>query len=108
MTQNEPWLFDLPEAEAAPTTPVIEDSPISPQQVASIRNALDTAGIADMAVRQELIQSCVIRKISNIRELYSREVRHVLKRIEGWGRKSETPSGTAWDNREEDTWIDKL
>lgn len=106
MTHEEPGLFDLP--EAAPTAPVIEDIPISPEQIASIRSAFDAAGIADMGERQEIIQSCVIRKISNIRELYSRDVRQVLARIEGWGSKSAPTSGSAWDNREEDTWIDKL
>lgn len=106
MTHEEPGLFDLP--EAAPTSPVIEDVPISPEQIASIRKAFDSAGIADMAERQEVIQSCVIRRISNIRELYSREVRQVLARIQRWGHKSEAHSGSAWDNREEDTWIDKL
>jgi DNA polymerase-3 subunit epsilon len=106
MTYEEPGLFDLPKEPSAPT--VIEDPLISPEQIASIRDAFDSAGIAGMAERQEVIQSCVIRKISNIRELYSREVRQVLTRIEGWGRKSEAASGSAWDNREEDTWIDKL
>lgn len=106
MTHEEPGLFDLP--ETAHTSPVIEDMPISPEQIASIRSAFDTAGIADMAERQEVIQSCVVRKISNIRGLYSRDVRQVLARIEGWGGKSEPTSGSAWDNREEDTWIDKL
>ncbi|WP_045730244.1 hypothetical protein [Pseudarthrobacter chlorophenolicus] len=106
MTQNEPELFDLP--EAAHTTPVIEDTPISPAQIASIRTAFDRAGIASMTERQQVIQSCVIRKISNIREVYSREVRQVLARIEGWGRTTNAATGSAWDNREEDTWIDKL
>lgn len=106
MTYEEPGLFDLP--EAAPTPPVIEDIPISPEQIASIRNAFDRADIDSMVERQEVIQSCVVRKISNIRELNSRDVRQVLARINGWGRKSETASGSAWDNREEDTWIDKL
>lgn len=107
MTQDEPGLFDLPD-DAAPTSQVIEDPLISPQQIASIRHAFDSAGIVDMTERQEVIQSCVIREVSNIRELYSREVRQVLARIEGWGPKSGSAAGSAWDNREEDTWIDKL
>lgn len=106
MTHEEPGLFDLP--EAAPTSPLIEDPLISPEQIAIIRSAFDTAGIASMAERQDVIQSCVIRKISNIRELYSRDVRMVLTRIDGWGSKSKPTSGSPWDNREEDTWIDKL
>lgn len=106
MTQNEQGLFAMP--EVANTPPVIEDTPISSAQIETIRSAFDAAGMVTMAERQELIQSCLIRKISNIKELYSRDVRHVLKRIEGWGRKAEATAGTAWDNREEVTWIDKL
>lgn len=106
MTPEESGLFELP--EAAPASPVVEDPLISAEQIAKIRSAFDSAGIARMADRQEVIQSCVIRKISNIRELYSRDVRQVLGRIEGWGRKAESATGSAWDNREEDTWIDKL
>lgn len=106
MTHEEPGLFNLP--EAAPTIRVIQDPLISPAQIASIRSAFETAGIADMAERQEVIQSCVIREVSNIRELYAREVRQVLARIKGWGSKSESATGSAWDNREENTWIDKL
>ena len=106
MTQDEPGLFDIPEPALA--APVIKETPISPEQVASIRRAFDVAGIADMSTRQQVIQSCVIRSVTNIRELYSREVRQVLARIDGWGLKSEPTSGSAWDNREEDTWIDKL
>jgi hypothetical protein len=106
MTHEEPGLFDLP--EAAPPSPVIADTPITPKQIASIRSAFDAAGIAGMVERQEVIQSCVIREILNIRELYSRDVRQVLARIDGWGRTQAAVSGSAWDNREEDTWIDKL
>lgn len=106
MTQNEAWLFELPKPAGA--SPVIDAPLISPEQIASIRSAFDRAGIASMTERQEVIQSCLIRKISNIREMYSRKVRQVLARIEGWGRTTDRVTGSAWDNREEDTWIDKL
>ncbi|MFJ4030032.1 hypothetical protein ACIPWF_22055 [Paenarthrobacter sp. NPDC089989] len=106
MSYDEPGLFDLPEPVIA--APVIIDTPISPAQIASIRDAFDIAGITDMSTRQEVIQSCVVRRITNIRELYSRDVRQVLARIDAWGRMAEPASGSAWDNREEDTWIDKL
>lgn len=108
MTQDESRLFDLPTRSEASVPVVINDPPITSEQVATIRRALDRAGIVDMTERQGVIQSCVIRPISNIRELYSREVRQVLARIQGWGSKSESSAGSAWDNREEDTWIDKL
>jgi DNA polymerase-3 subunit epsilon len=44
MTHEEPGLFDLP--GAVPTSAGIEDPLISPEQIASIRNAFDAAGIA--------------------------------------------------------------
>lgn len=61
-----------------------------------------------MDERQKLIQTCTVRPIVNIRELYVQDVRQVLKRIEDWKNYSGPSTGSLWDNREEDTWIDKL
>lgn len=86
----------------------IEEMLISNEQVAMIRQAFDDAKISRMPERQELIQSCMIRPITNIRMLYAREVNVILRRIKS-ARSTDLPlAGSAWDNREEDTWIDKL
>lgn len=78
--------------------------------MATIRPAFDDAGITSMDERRELIQTCTVRPIvnMNIRELYIRDVRPVLKRIEDWKNCTGPSTGSSWDNREEETWIDKL
>ncbi|MGP7813738.1 hypothetical protein [Glutamicibacter soli] len=106
MHYDEPGLFNLPDQTPAPVA--FEDPLVKEQQVASIRRAFDDAGITSMEERQELIQSCTARPVANIRELYMRDVRQVLKRIEDRKNYMGPSTGSAWDNREEETWIDKL
>ena len=105
MLPDEPGLFDL-EDEAVPAA--FEEPAITDQQIASIRSAFEEAGISSMEERQQLIESCVVRPVAGLRELQARDVRRILKRI-GEQQHSTIPrTGSAWDNRDEDTWIDKL
>lgn len=107
MQQNEPGLFDL--GQEPTQTPSFEEPLITDQQVQAIREAFQFAGITSTEERQELIESCTARPVSNIRELQGRDFRRVLKRI---SERQQEPkaggTGSAWDNRDEDTWIDKL
>lgn len=103
MQHDEPALFTLPDTLPPPSEPLISEA-----QVASIRQAFSSTGIDSMKDRQELLQSCTVRPISNIRELYARDVRRILKRINERSQTAVARSGSAWDNRDEDTWIDKL
>ena len=105
MQDNEPGLFDL-EDQAEEKT--FEEPLISEEQVASIRGAFEQAGITSMEERQEVIESCTARPVANIRELQARDVRRVLKRIAERQNHQKPVSGSSWDTREEDTWIDKL
>ena len=105
MHHDEPGLFMLP--DVAPI-PVPNELMISEQQVVSIREAFTSAGIHTMHERQDLIQSCIVRPVGNIRELYARDVRRILKRIQERTRAAVVHNGSAWDNRDEETWIDKL
>lgn len=99
-------LFDLPgaklEAAASP------DSPIIARQVKQLRSAFEGAAITSMDERQQIIQQSTGRQVDNIRQLFSREVMAILSHIDRTGRRVETTQGSAWDGREEDTWIDKL
>lgn len=105
--QDEPGLFDL--ANEPPQTPSIEEPLLSDQQIRSIRQAFQDAGIATMQERQEIIESCTARAVANIRQLQARDFRRILKRInERQQQPKATAIGSAWDNRNEDTWIDKL
>lgn len=103
MTETDGALFSM----AEDPLPVEQPLPIRDYQVGKIREAFEAAGIMDQASRKDLIESCVRREIASLRDLYATEVRHILMRIEA--KASATPSsGSAWDNRTEDTWIDRL
>lgn len=99
-------LFDLPSAKQE--TAAILDSPISPRQVQQLRSAFVGAEIMSMDERQQIIQQSTGRQVENIRLLFSREVMAILSHIDRTGRRVETARNSTWDDREEDTWIDKL
>lgn len=103
-------LFDLPDdAAPAPGAPPTPPALIRDEQVVEIREAFETAGIDSMDERRTLIESCVLRPVASVRELLARDVRGVLERIAARASVAGAPgSGTAWDDRTEDTWIDRL
>lgn len=102
-------LFNIgPEEEPAPSAGLAEH-PIRDDQVAAIREAFTSAGIDNQDRRQEIAQSCVVRPLASLRELTAAEAHRVLKRIKADAAAKPRPEGaSAWDLREEDTWIDKL
>lgn len=100
-------LFDLPSNAPGPVAEAT-DSPISPRQVEQLRAAFDGAAIISMDERQKIIAESTGRRVENIRQLFSREVITILSHIDRTGRLIEKPQSSAWDDREEDTWIDKL
>lgn len=99
-------LFDLP--SDAPAVAKSTDAPISPRQVEQLRAAFEGAAIDSMEERQQIIQESAGRPVANIRQLFSREVISILSHIDKTGRQVEVTIASAWDDREEDTWIDKL
>jgi hypothetical protein len=85
------------------------EKPIRADQVTAIREAFTAAGIDDQMRRQEIAQSCVVRPLASLRELTAAEAHRLLKRIKEYATAKPRASGaSAWDLREEDTWIDKL
>ncbi|WP_400160568.1 hypothetical protein [Arthrobacter sp. BPSS-3] len=99
-------LFEIeaPEGEVPLKHMLITDG-----QVAQIRAAFAEAGIHEQNERKAVIESCVVRAVSSLRDLYSTDAHRVLNllRQRRDGRPT-TVVGSVWDNREEDTWIDKL
>lgn len=87
---------------------VLTDTPIRDAQVQQLREAFAEAGISSMDDRRAIIESCTIRQVASIRELLAKDVRPILRRIEERTLPPKQTSGSAWDNRDEDTWIDKL
>lgn len=83
--------------------------PIRDDQVLAIREAFAAAGIEGQEQRQQIVQSAAVRPIASLRELYAHEARRVLQRIqESAAARPRAAGASAWELREEDTWIDKL
>lgn len=100
-------LFDLPEAEQRPAEPV-GPPPIRGDQIAEVRSAFEAAGITDQTERHAIVQSAVTRPVESLRDLKATDVRHVLARITARASAATSGTGSAWDQREDDTWIDRL
>lgn len=58
--------------------------------------------------RKALIESVVLREVASLRELRAVDARRILQHIEGLRSPRSVCTGSAWDNREEDTRIGKL
>lgn len=76
-------------------------------QIDLLRKALDARGLTTQAERQAAIDAAANRPVDSLRALTHEGALRVLSRL------SETPatknrSGSAWDERDEDTWIDRL
>ncbi|WP_426940081.1 hypothetical protein [Pseudarthrobacter sp. S6] len=95
-------------AQPAENPNELTDIPIRDAQVQQLRDAFAAAGINSMDERRAIIESCSVRPVTTIRDLLAKDVRLVLRRIEERSLPSKPTSGSAWDNRDEDTWIDKL
>lgn len=95
------------DAPAAPSEPVRALSPIADWQVDLLRRALDASGLTSMAERQRAIGSTAGRAVESLRALSNEEALHVLSRL-GQQPSTGRAEKSAWDDREEDTWIDRL
>lgn len=104
MNDEIPSLFDV----EVPATLMPQDPlPVRSEQVAQIREEFERAGITGQDQRKEIVESVTFRSVASLRDLQAIEAHRILKVIKSM----QTPKpakGSAWDNREEDTWIDKL
>lgn len=93
-----------------PTNPAeqaAEPMPITDWLVEKLRQALDSEGLSSMALRQERIERAAGRPVESLRALTYQEGVKVLAAI---GKNVPAPAArrTAWDERDDDTWIDRL
>lgn len=90
-------------------TPKAEpETPIKAEQIERLELAFDEAGIATAHARREIIASCVLRPFDSLQDLLAKDYRPILNRIKERQSRSPRTTGGDWDNREENTWIDKL
>lgn len=100
-------LFEIGSDSSEASTQLPELS-IRPEQIGQIRDAFNRAGIVDQDERQFIVESVTVRAIASLRELRAVEAHRVLDRINQRGDSGPRSNGSAWDTREEETWIDKM
>lgn len=93
---------DEPEAQPA------AEQRVAAWQIEQVRSALDTLGATKMSERQGIVEEIVGHPITALRELTYDEVRPLLEGLHARKAASPTSSSSAWDERDEDTWIDRL
>jgi hypothetical protein len=107
MTFDETPLFSFGEVlETASES--IREMPIKAEQIKDLERAFAEAGIATVQSQREIVASCVVRPFGSLGDLLAKDYRPILKRIEERRAPVQQQGGSAWDNREGDTWIDKL
>ena len=103
MGEDALFAIDEPTPVEAPPQP----ARILTVQVDQVRKALDGLNLATMAERQTVVEEILGRPIATLRDLFSEDVRPLLEGIHVRKPKQGT-EGSAWDERDEDTWIDRL
>ncbi len=101
-------LFGDEPAESTATRPASVTSEVLPTwQVDALRAGLDRCGVDSMDDRQRLVGEIVGRPVAALRDLTAAEAG--ILRDELHRRSPEAGrSGSAWDDRDGDTWIDRL
>ena len=101
-----PIFDDLPDEQ---TKPDKAEEKITESQRSVLRVSFSKLGVNDAPGQFALVKELTGQCIKTVQELEARNARILIFRLEekvrSIGRKS---TGNAWDDREEDTWIDKL
>lgn len=105
MSDAEFTLFDLD----APEPVAAVETSISPEQIRKLQAAFSEAGLVSAEGQKELVRTCVVRPIESLFDLRPGDLRPIFNRISerAWTKPKPT-GGSTWDNRDEETWIDKL
>ena len=91
-------------------TPRLQETgptPIADWQVDLLRKALDARGLKSMTERQLVIEAAAGRSVDSLRALSHDEALRVLSRLGQQGSPGPDQK-SAWDDRDGDTWIDRL
>lgn len=81
-------------------------SRVAEWQLELIRKILDARGLTETAARRAVVEGAVGRSVESLRHLTFAEAHTVVEAISK--RPNSTPQASAWDSRDEDTWLDKL
>ncbi|MGY1621044.1 hypothetical protein ACI789_02460 [Geodermatophilus sp. SYSU D00965] len=83
------------------------EAPIADWLVDSLREALTARGLITMAERQQAIEAAAGRSVDSLRSPTRAEALRALSQLTPTTA-SQTRSTSTWDDRDEDTWIDRL
>ncbi|MGY1701417.1 hypothetical protein [Geodermatophilus sp. SYSU D00766] len=100
-------LFGGDASPEEPVQAVPTEAPIADWLVNDIRTALTTLGLTTMAERQQAIEAIVDRPVESLRSLTRAEALRVLSSLASVATPQRS-GGSAWDDRAEATWIDRL
>lgn len=101
-------LFADPRPVRKPVGPEPDPEALSTWQVAALRKALDAMGLVTMSERQAVIERHAGRPVASLRGLTFAEGLMISKALSAAETKSSGKQGSQWDNRGEDTWIDRM
>lgn len=102
---HEVHLFSLTDDTDDPVDEVVP-APIATWQVDLLRKTLDARGLTEMTDRQQTIEQYAGRPVASLRELTSEEAINILAKLAE--QRPAAGTGSLWDQRDEDTWIDRL
>ena len=102
---DEPSLFGEEPTPDAPVPPAV--TPFADWQIDLLRKALGSRGLTTMSERQSAIEPAAHRPVESLRALTHDEGLQVLSRL-GQAPTSGRVGKSAWDDRDEDTWIERL
>ena len=103
---DEPSLFNL-DADQMPTIAVPEM--ITVGQRMSVREAFEVLGITEAREQFEVVHQLTAQKVTFPLQLQARHAQMLIAGLtERILAKGTVRTGNAWDDRDEDTWIDKL
>lgn len=91
-----------------PIAPAVSETPIADWQVDLLRKLLGSQGLETMAERQRAIEAAAGRPVDSLRALTHQEALTVAERLGAAAPGESSPSSSSWDEREENTWIDRL
>ena len=100
-------LFGESASPDEPVRPLAGETPIADWLVKNIRTALASRGLTTMAERQQAVEAVVERPVESLRSLTRAEALRVLSSLAATPAPQEGRT-SAWDDRDEDTWIDRL
>ncbi|MFC6697284.1 hypothetical protein [Nocardioides daphniae] len=93
---------------SSPPTSNPAPAQIADWQVDLLRNALDARGLTDQQARKSLIEQHAGRPLASLRHLTSEEALRVISSLGRDAGRTQRSEGSLWDEREDDTWIDRL